>query len=100
MKKKKIPLRLCLACRLRKEKKSLLRIVASTTGEIDIDVSGKKPGRGAYLCPSGECVAKHNPQLLSLALKTEVNQEDFLELKRVIENFIESLPKEVLHGKN
>ncbi|NLJ48060.1 MAG: YlxR family protein [Candidatus Atribacteria bacterium] len=100
MKKKKIPLRLCLSCRLRKEKKSLIRIVASPTGEIDIDMTGKKPGRGAYICPKAECVARINRQLLSFALKTEVIQDDVIILQRAIQNLIESLPKEVKHGKN
>jgi len=100
MKKKKIPLRLCLSCRLRKEKKSLIRIVAATKGEIEIDLTGKKPGRGAYICPNNECVAHLNRQLLSSALKVELNQEDVIILQGAIQNLIESLPKEDTHGKN
>jgi len=100
MKKKKIPIRLCLSCRLRKEKKLLVRIVASNPGEIEIDMTGKKPGRGAYVCPNHECIAKLTRQLLSSTLKTEVTQEDLQELKKAIGILTESLPKEVNHGKN
>ena len=53
---RKIPLRMCLGCGLMKPKKELMRIVRSPEGEISADTTGKKPGRGAYICPSAECV--------------------------------------------
>ena len=55
---KKIPLRQCLGCREMKPKKDLIRVVRSPEGEISLDFRGKKPGRGAYICPNGECLAK------------------------------------------
>ena len=55
---KKIPLRQCLGCREMKPKKELIRVVRSPEGEISLDFKGKKPGRGAYLCPNGVCLAK------------------------------------------
>ena len=55
---KKIPLRQCLGCREMKAKKDLIRVVKSPEGEISLDFKGKKPGRGAYLCPAPECLAK------------------------------------------
>lgn len=61
MKKKHVPLRLCLGCQEMKPKKELVRVVRSPDGEIDVDPTGKKSGRGAYICPSLEC--------LELALK-------------------------------
>ena len=48
---KKIPLRQCLGCREMKPKRDLIRVVRSPQGEISLDFHGKKPGRGAYLCP-------------------------------------------------
>ncbi len=58
MKTKKIPLRMCVGCREMKEKKSLIRVVRSPEGEVSLDPGGKKPGRGAYVCREGECLAR------------------------------------------
>ena len=58
MKPRKIPMRLCLGCQESKPKKALVRIVRSPEGEFSVDVTGKKPGRGAYICPSPECLEK------------------------------------------
>ena len=55
---KSIPLRMCCVCRESKEKKELLRIVKNKDGEIFIDPTGKANGRGAYICPSSECLQK------------------------------------------
>ena len=58
MKQKKIPMRMCIGCREMKEKWQLLRIVRSPEGEISLDPTGKKAGRGAYVCRSRECLMK------------------------------------------
>ena len=58
MKEKKIPQRLCLGCGESRPKKELLRIVRSPEGVFSVDVTGKKPGRGAYICRSMECFQK------------------------------------------
>lgn len=55
---KKIPLRMCLGCGEMKPKKELIRAVRSPDGEISIDLTGKKSGRGAYICCSAECLKK------------------------------------------
>ena len=55
---KKIPLRQCLGCREMKPKRELIRVVRSPEGEVSLDFGGKKPGRGAYVCPSPECLAR------------------------------------------
>lgn len=55
MKLKKIPLRMCLGCSEMKSKKELMRVVKSPEGEISLDFTGKKPGRGAYICRNSEC---------------------------------------------
>ncbi len=55
---KKKPLRTCMACNEQKEKKELLRIVKSKEGVIEIDLTGKKNGRGAYICKNEECLNK------------------------------------------
>ncbi len=55
---KKIPMRMCLGCGEMKAKKELIRVVKSPEGEISLDLTGKKSGRGAYICRSAECFAK------------------------------------------
>lgn len=55
---KKIPLRQCLGCREMKPKKELVRVVRSKEGEVSIDLKGKAPGRGAYVCHDPECLKK------------------------------------------
>ena len=55
---KKIPMRQCLGCREMKPKRELIRVVRSPQGEISLDFHGKKPGRGAYLCPNQDCLER------------------------------------------
>ena len=55
---KKIPLRQCIGCGEMKGKKEMLRVLKTTEGPIVLDVTGKKNGRGAYLCKSVECLKK------------------------------------------
>ena len=58
MKTRKTPMRMCVGCREMKEKKSLIRVVRSPEGEVSLDPTGKRPGRGAYVCREGECLRK------------------------------------------
>ena len=58
MKTKKIPMRMCLGCNEMKPKKELVRVVKSKEGEISLDLTGKKSGRGAYICRNSECLKK------------------------------------------
>lgn len=58
---KKVPMRQCVACRTMKEKRELLRIVKSEDG-ISVDKTGKKNGRGAYVCKDKNCVLKLKKQ--------------------------------------
>lgn len=55
---KKIPQRMCVGCQEMKNKKELLRVVRTPEGDITLDATGKKAGRGAYVCPSDTCFAK------------------------------------------
>ncbi|MEG2174007.1 MAG: YlxR family protein [Oscillospiraceae bacterium] len=58
MKEHKIPQRMCAGCGEHKDKRNLIRVVRSPEGVISLDRTGKKPGRGAYLCPDAECLRK------------------------------------------
>lgn len=58
MKARKIPMRMCVGCREMKEKRELIRIVRDPEGNVSIDPTGKKSGRGAYVCRSGDCLKR------------------------------------------
>ena len=58
MKQKKVPMRMCVGCREMKPKRELLRVVRSPEGEISFDLTGRKSGRGAYVCRSQDCLQK------------------------------------------
>ena len=63
-KQKKIPLRMCVACRELKEKKDMLRVVKNSEENIFLDFSSKAAGRGAYICDNPECIKKLKRQRL------------------------------------
>lgn len=58
MSMKKVPLRQCIGCQEMKSKKEMIRVIKTTEDEIMLDATGRKNGRGAYLCPSMECLKK------------------------------------------
>lgn len=73
MAEKKIPMRKCLGCNEMKPKKELIRAVKSPEGEISLDLTGKKSGRGAYICKSEECFKKaRKAKRLERALDTAI----------------------------
>ncbi len=88
MKVKKIPQRRCVGCNNMKDKKELIRVVRSAEGEVSIDKVGKKPGRGAYVCPTSECITKAvKEKRLEKALDVSIGTE-------VYEKLIEGLNNE------
>jgi predicted RNA-binding protein YlxR (DUF448 family) len=58
MQQKKIQMRMCVGCREMKEKRELIRIVRTPEGEAVLDTTGKKSGRGAYVCRRAECLQR------------------------------------------
>ncbi|SDM65237.1 hypothetical protein SAMN04488137_1255 [Fictibacillus solisalsi] len=83
MKTRKIPMRKCVACQEMKEKKQLIRIVRSPEGEVFVDPTGKKSGRGAYLCNQASCFALAKKKgSLNNQLKAQVPDEVFAELEK------------------
>ncbi len=58
MKKRKVPMRMCIGCQEMKPKKELIRVVKNKEGEISIDLTGRSHGRGAYLCKNRACMDK------------------------------------------
>ncbi len=76
MKPRKIPMRMCVGCREMKEKRDLIRVVRSPEGEVSLDPTGKKNGRGAYLCKDTECMKKALKQRqLERQLEVTLSQE-------------------------
>ncbi|MBK5240909.1 YlxR family protein [Clostridium sp.] len=87
MKVKKIPQRMCTGCMEMKGKKELLRIVRSKEGETSIDLIGKKPGRGAYICKNIECFEKSfKTKRLERNLGGKISEEIYVKLRDEINN--------------
>lgn len=81
-KKKKIPERRCTGCGETFPKKDLIRVVRSPDGEVSLDFTGKKSGRGAYICPKSSCFKKARKQgRIARSLEVELSDElyDILE---------------------
>ncbi|WP_124727543.1 RNase P modulator RnpM [Staphylospora marina] len=85
MKQRKIPMRKCVASQEMFPKKSLVRIVRTPENEIVIDPTGKKSGRGAYLCAKPEYVdLAQKKKALDRALKTQVPAELYDRLREYV----------------
>ena len=83
---KKIPMRQCLGCREMKPKKELIRVVRSPEGAISLDFRGKAPGRGAYVCRSGECLKKAvKSKALERAFSAQIPNEVYERLQGEME---------------
>ncbi|MBR3697692.1 MAG: YlxR family protein [Clostridia bacterium] len=82
---KKKPARTCVACGIKKEKKDLLRIVRTLEGNIETDLTGKKNGRGAYICKSEECLNKAiKTKKLQRVFEKDINLELYESIRGVI----------------
>lgn len=80
---KKIPQRQCIGCGEMKDKKSLIRILKTTDETIIIDSTGKKNGRGAYICSNEECLTKaFKSKGLERSFKMPISSEIYEELKK------------------
>lgn len=80
---KKIPMRMCIGCGEMKPKKELIRIVKSPEGEISLDTTGKKSGRGAYICRSCECLEKaKKARKLERSFSCRINEEVYANMER------------------
>ncbi len=73
---KKIPMRQCMGCRERKAKRDMIRVVRTTEGSVTLDFGGKLNGRGAYICPDKQCLAKaQKSKALERSLEVEIPQQ-------------------------
>ncbi len=88
---KKIPMRQCVGCREMKPKQELIRVVKSPEGAVSLDFKGKLPGRGAYVCPQTDCLAKARKskaleRAFEMQLPTEVHEALEAQMKEVPEH--------------
>ena len=83
MKTKKIPMRMCIGCGEVKPKKELIRIVRSKEGEISLDLTGKKSGRGAYICDDFKCLQKaRKSRKLEKSFSCQISDEIYDAMER------------------
>ena len=84
--KKKIPQRQCMGFRERKAKKELIRVVRTPEGAVCLDFSGKLNGRGAYICPSADCLKKaRKAKSLDRSLEVSIPEEVYDRLEKEME---------------
>ena len=82
MTQRKTPMRMCIGCNEMKSKFELIRIVKNKEGEISLDKTGKKPGRGAYICNHPECLKKaEKARRLEKAFSCAIGPEVYEALK-------------------
>ncbi|MDD3243356.1 MAG: YlxR family protein [Eubacteriales bacterium] len=90
IKPRKIPMRMCMGCRTRRPKRELVRVVRTPEGAVVLDPTGKKSGRGTYVCADNPaCLEKAvKSKALERALEAPVSQEIYEELRRALEQNI------------
>lgn len=80
-------MRQCIGCGEMKNKKEMMRVLRSSEGDICLDVTGKKNGRGAYLCKNGECLKKaRNNKGLERSFKMNIPNDVYESLEKEFEN--------------
>ena len=88
-KPRKIPMRMCVGCREMKPKKELIRAVRSPEGTVSLDQTGKKPGRGAYVCFNAECLRRALKQKqLDRALEAHLDDAAIQELTDTMQRLL------------
>ncbi len=86
MKPKKIPMRMCIGCGEMKPKKELIRIVKAPDGEISLDFTGKKSGRGAYICRNPGCLdAAQKARKLEKSFSCRIDSEVYEVMKHELD---------------
>ena len=84
-KTKKIPMRQCLGCNAHKPKKEMMRVLRTPEGEIELDLLGKKSGRGAYVCPSLSCFKQaRKSKRIESVLECKIPEEIYDEMENKI----------------
>ncbi len=83
---KKIPMRMCLGCNEMKPKRELIRVVKTPDGDVLLDLTGKKSGRGAYICKSVECMKKaRKSRRFEKAFSMQIDDEVYRRMEEQLE---------------
>lgn len=91
MKVRKAPERTCVGCGTQADKRELVRIVRTPEGHVEVDVTGKANGRGAYLCTNPDCFdAAVKRRRFTSALQVSLMEDDLERLRRDLEGVLES----------
>lgn len=87
MKTKKVPMRMCTGCGEMFDKRTLVRVVKSPEGDISLDLTGKKSGRGAYVCKNVECLKKaKKKRAFERAFNVQIDESVFNKMEEEISN--------------
>ncbi len=97
---KKTPIRTCCACGLKSNKSAFVRVVRSKDGIIELDTSGRMPGRGTYVCTNPQCVNKAIKQnKLGRALRITIDEQEAKRLEKQLLDYIKNItPREGMVG--
>ncbi len=83
---RKIPVRQCLGCNEHKPKKEMLRVLRTPEGEITLDFTGKKSGRGAYICPKASCLKRaRKSRRIDRALECNIPEEVYDAMEKALQ---------------
>lgn len=87
MKAKKVPLRMCTGCGEMFDKRTLVRVVKSPQGEVSLDLTGKKAGRGAYVCKNPDCLKKaRKKKAFERAFQMQIDDEVYNKMEEEMNN--------------
>lgn len=90
MKPRKTPVRTCVGCQEQRDKRELVRVVRTPEGHVEVDLTGKANGRGAYICPRTECFdAAVKRRRFTSALQVNLKEDDLERLRRDLEGALE-----------
>lgn len=87
MKTKKVPLRMCTGCGEMFDKRTLVRVVKSPQGEVSLDLTGKKAGRGAYVCKNTDCLKKaRRKKAFERAFQMQIDEDVYNKMEEEMNN--------------
>lgn len=87
MKVKKVPLRMCKGCGEMFDKRTLVRVVRSPEGDVSLDLTGKKSGRGAYVCKNPDCLAKaRKKKAFERELSVQISDDIYNQMEEEMKN--------------
>lgn len=94
MQTRRVPLRMCTGCGEMKTKKELVRVVHSKEGEISLDLTGKKAGRGAYVCPSPDCLKKaRKARRIERSFQCRIPEEVYDAMEDALQKYAAGIPQ-------